>query len=515
MTFYGNQQSQFYHIARHPELVVTKDRDVIAFWPDMLVADATDGMALYRDSGKTSVQYQTSGTQSVKKSERALCWARMSGDEIVGGMRWVPYIISSDVDTASIAPLREVIAPRVAYDKSSNTLSLWFWTNVKQDYDGIIYDETQLEPVLVPNFGLQVPYDNSPPPSPGKNAKRVLCYAVGTFYPVYVEGGALQGFQTTATASSGDVFDKVPVFSTPRILNIPAGSQGVAVDGWYGIQGPQGFQGPPGIASPECDVVTGLQMNPHPTGFQALQKKIATLRFVDVLETFDWTDVLDLGKCFNPCEPDSEMILTITAPDSDLPITWCGITWVTSGTSPLGPNQRYSGESASVCPDNQILNFSNGTAVTPSFGTVVGTFFRATAQWRAGGISDYGLILNNDYNAERTPGTPWFRTYAPFLTIGNRNGATVGLIPTGAAPAAFIRDQIAWGNAIGFATRPVTGVTGQPTPYATSQLGLLNTASTYIYYDFTKDLGDALGLRFFGSHQIGNVIYAWERGAGW
>ena len=301
-TFYGNQQSQFYHIARNPELVFVKDRDVVAFWPDMLPFDANGGMAIYRDSGKTNVQYQTSGTQSVARTERTLVWGRMSGDEIVGGLRWVPYIISSDVDTVSIAPLREVIAPRVVYDKSSNTLSLWFWTNVKNDYDGVIYDETQLEPVLATDFGLQVPLESPPPASGGKNAKRVLCYAIGTFYSGYVEGGALDGFQSTESAIATDSFDMVPVFSTPRILNwtqTPDTAAGAVVDGWYGsgIQGFQGFQGsgaslPTGLSGVQVRVVHGVQFNGN-----ALQVRYKDVKVIEELNTTDWIDVFLTATC--------------------------------------------------------------------------------------------------------------------------------------------------------------------------------------------------------------------------
>jgi hypothetical protein len=45
--------------------------------------------------------------------------------------------------------------------------------------------------------------------------------------------------------------------------------------------------------------------------------------------------------------------IKITANDADLPITWCGITWVKSTTTP-GANQIQSGDIARVCPTRYI-----------------------------------------------------------------------------------------------------------------------------------------------------------------
>jgi hypothetical protein len=48
------------------------------------------------------------------------------------------------------------------------------------------------------------------------------------------------------------------------------------------------------------------------------------------------------------------MQLAITADDVDLPITWCGKTWVASTVTP-GANQAHSGEFQCVCPSTYIL----------------------------------------------------------------------------------------------------------------------------------------------------------------
>jgi hypothetical protein len=289
--FFGNQQQQFYHIARNPELIITKDRDVVGFWPDIMQLSANTGMTIYRDEAKTFVQYSTASAEDVLASQRALVWGRMSGDEIVGGLRWVPYIVSNDVDEIDILPLREVIAPRVVYERTSNTLSLWFWTNVKNDYQGVVYDETQLQPVLTPEFGLQVP-------TPPADAKRVLCYAIGSFYTAYIEGGGVSGFQTTASATEFDTFDLVPVFTRPRILNWTqdsSNSAGAVVDGWYG--GFQGFQGPGSTGGTagtgvQVRVVHGVQFSQG--RFQVRYKDVVVLQD---LNTTNWIDVFLTATC--------------------------------------------------------------------------------------------------------------------------------------------------------------------------------------------------------------------------
>ena len=42
---------------------------------------------------------------------------------------------------------------------------------------------------------------------------------------------------------------------------------------------------------------------------------------------------------------------TVTADDADLPVSWCGITWLKSTTAITDPDtERHSGESAAICP---------------------------------------------------------------------------------------------------------------------------------------------------------------------
>jgi len=230
---FGNQQAQFFHIARGAELVVVKDRDVVAFWPDMPPFDPGDDIDIWRDGSQSFLQYGTQSGVQLEATERILVWARMSGDEIVGGVRWTPYINSNDVDPVeSLRPLREVMSPRVVYDRTSNTLSLWFWTNVKESYTGDVYDEDQLAPITAPD-GYQTGFQSD------DRAKRVLCYAVGEFYHAYVEGGFIQGYQSSAEGLQDERWELIPVFVRPRILNWvqnDSNAAGVVVDGVQGVQ---------------------------------------------------------------------------------------------------------------------------------------------------------------------------------------------------------------------------------------------------------------------------------------
>jgi hypothetical protein len=273
MSEFGNQQAQFYHISRHAELVFVKDRDVVAFWPDMPPFNPGDSMDIYRGSGEQFLQYGSQAGVQLEATERILMWARMSGDEIVGGVRWVPYIISNDIDEVDIRPLREVIAPRVVYDRTSNTLSLWFWTNVKDSYTGMVYDEDELYPVTAQD-GYQTGFQSN------DRAKRVLCYAIGEFYHSYVEGGVVSGYQSTAQNIVNNRWDLVPVFARPRIINWTqndSNAAGVAVDGLAGIQ-------------------VRLLHDMRFTGgtFQARYKDVMVLAD---LYTTDWVDIFLTATC--------------------------------------------------------------------------------------------------------------------------------------------------------------------------------------------------------------------------
>ena len=246
--------ASFYHLSRHPELVVVKDRDVVAFIPDTAVLKPTDGMTIKRESDSITPLWESGTPNATEVAERLLLWARTSGTELSSGFRWVPYITSDDPTTTNIKPLREVFAPRVVYDRTSNSLHLWFWTNVKFDYNGTEYDENQIFFIGTADY----------PPLVGgtpQQCKRVLCHAVGQFGHYWIEGGYVKGFEGIPYGVQGTQgfqtfwnkeYDLVPLFTRPVIVtNYDADSEspgyqgagpGLITDGWYGGDGIQGFQ---------------------------------------------------------------------------------------------------------------------------------------------------------------------------------------------------------------------------------------------------------------------------------
>jgi len=223
----------FGHISRGAELVILKDRDVVAFIPESASCDSlfgSGGMNIYRDSAGAKLLY-TFQDGSVKSSERVLMWARISGTKLATAYRWVPYVDDDNPDKSAIKPLREVYSPRVIYDRSSNMLHLWFWTNVTWDYNDSKYDEAYIGALGFQSYaGL------------GTNTyKRVLCYSVGQFKHCYVNGGLFKGFTGILTPDNGG--DLIPVFNKPVIINnyAPADAAhapGIITDGVAEMQGP-------------------------------------------------------------------------------------------------------------------------------------------------------------------------------------------------------------------------------------------------------------------------------------
>jgi hypothetical protein len=228
--FNNKKYDEFFHITRGAELIVVKDRDVMAFFTDTIPLDASSGMGIYRDATQTFVQYESDPFEDVKSSQRTLLWGRLAGTELVSGFRWVPYIIDNNVDTVEIKPLREVFDPRVVFDRTSNMLHLWFWTNVNLSYNGEYYDDTELYPVGCQGFQEIIKTSKH-----DAKAKKVLCYAVGSLYHAFVKGGFVSGFE--GIQFSDESWDLVPVFTRPKLVNLTvaggATGPGIVVDGWY------------------------------------------------------------------------------------------------------------------------------------------------------------------------------------------------------------------------------------------------------------------------------------------
>ena len=254
----------FFQTTRGPELVFLPDNDVVGFFPNLTVGAATQGMNIYRGSNKTSTLYASSSQYDVLEAVRVLCWGRVSGISLVTGPRWVPFVNADTVDSTDIRPLIEVFSPRVVYEKDTNVIHLWFWTNFKTAYTGTTYDIDELYRIGITD------YDDF-----ALAARRALCYTTGHFVRGYVDGGYLGGnYSLSGDGFADETNDLVPVFQRPKIVQY-AGSDtpGIITDGWYlggsqgtqgpigpygpaGTQGPQGTQGPIGPYGPKAAILS-------------------------------------------------------------------------------------------------------------------------------------------------------------------------------------------------------------------------------------------------------------------
>ena len=91
MTDFTNKDKfKFYHISRHAEIVVIKDRDVLAFIPECVSQDASVGIKIYRDQAQTFKVYESSPQVTINATERVLLCARVSGMLFIDGLLVVP-----------------------------------------------------------------------------------------------------------------------------------------------------------------------------------------------------------------------------------------------------------------------------------------------------------------------------------------------------------------------------------------------------------------------------------------
>jgi len=188
------------HVARQAESVIYKDKDIIAFVPDRLDADISTMTAHDRDGGELVCNMGTAPSLG----ERVLMYGRAMPDgSFPSGLRACVYRDGTGTDCKI---LREIISHSVTYDRASNVLSLWFWTNFEveptdyDDTDGTLYwiDEND--------------FDSS------KKAWRALCFARGSIHRYYVSGGVIEDGTTPPFADPS--YDLMPVFEKPRIMAV-------------------------------------------------------------------------------------------------------------------------------------------------------------------------------------------------------------------------------------------------------------------------------------------------------
>lgn len=190
---------------------------------------------------------------------------------------------------------------------------------------------------------------------------------------------------------------------------------------------------------------------------------------------------------------DPEMVITVTADDVNLPVTWCGITWQPSGST-LGANERYSGQSATVCPTLYRKEKSKVPFGTPYY------------QWNANHL--------------------WYNNVGGKLRIqreANANGATFGF--WAAANAISVQPS---GGSLARMSHYFGGLfsvgypAGQTTTYtnlvdSTIAFGQLVQAPRYLdppgYQLYSNTIYPNTSM--FGSYNDGTVTYTWKQGNGW
>lgn len=201
----------------------------------------------------------------------------------------------------------------------------------------------------------------------------------------------------------------------------------------------------------------------------------------------------DCGAAPNPCDPDPEMLLTVTGASGT--INWCGQTWNLPADS---------GVEKSVCP----TSYSKGrfTVVYPTIPIPGYKFWDAYHFWEYGIGGNSELWLRLSYGA--VTGGSSFRLPQqgayPFSYLGG-NYKNIRLKPA----ATLWQDMYRFYNYAHTGGRPVTPVAFGTYPNHLFTIGALNQTmvDTYSSYSLRAD--------FFGSYTNAGITYAWAKGAGW
>lgn len=177
----------------------------------------------------------------------------------------------------------------------------------------------------------------------------------------------------------------------------------------------------------------------------------------------------------NPCDPDPEMLCTVTGASGT--INWCGETWNLPADS---------GVQKSVCP----TGYTKGQNSTGFTSPPPANKLYATHRWRYSG----GISMTRLYQ--------W--RYWTFMAYLSQRNWVNNLKLFGTAT-----DAIFFQGGGGSKARPPTVAS---TNVAKSTIGLITTVGAPF---FTAYGGYALTSNFFGSYTTGGITYSWQQGAGW
>ena len=204
-------------VGRNPETIILSDNDVMALFNDRIEETVGD-LTL---SNETDVLYAATAPT---KGDRCLIFGRvMTNGEKTGNL----YVATYDNGDGTGNVLREVISPRVSYDRKSNVLVVWFWTNFKEGFSGTTYDESQLYLINEDEFDSDIP------------VVRALCCCYGSLQHVQIDGGIITGVVGASPVSS-PAWSLVPIFNKPKILQlrpIPDQAGGYAIIDFAGTGG--------------------------------------------------------------------------------------------------------------------------------------------------------------------------------------------------------------------------------------------------------------------------------------
>jgi hypothetical protein len=224
--------------ARPISLVKLRDRDLIAFMSEYTNVFSSSGRRIARGSSDEELLWEKTGAGGVSGMSRMLMYQRIGVNGPVTMMKWVPYLSNWDFsgeepelvgegednwDEKVLLPLIEVYSPSFAYDAVSDTIHMWFWTNVRRSSleefsesgDAFFYRPDYIYPMTDVNPSEHVSL-----------AIRGMFYAQGKFghwhtnkqdgaFPLEYHYGKKFGFQTTAKD-----WDILPVFRCPKLVRL-------------------------------------------------------------------------------------------------------------------------------------------------------------------------------------------------------------------------------------------------------------------------------------------------------
>jgi len=199
----------FPHVSRQPESVIYRDRDIVAYIPDVLKEDIATAMEVFDKQSGTSL-YKVAGGNNPEAGQRILMSGRtLTNGVLTNGLRCAIYKTGTTATDAKV--LREIISPRVTYNRDANIVVMWFWTNFESEVTE--YDDTEGTLYWIDEDD----FDSS------KTVYRALCCTIGRIEKRYITGGAIDG------SGAADGSDLLTVFEKPTILQLRPTSTGGGV----------------------------------------------------------------------------------------------------------------------------------------------------------------------------------------------------------------------------------------------------------------------------------------------